>query len=74
MNMLTPYVNTDVQIPKKMMHALTMFEFRCVARRIHSVPLGVVREFLTEQYGKEFADGFKPEYLLSSQDLSIDPQ
>ena len=63
---MSPIVNTDVKMPKKMLKALTLHETFCVASGIDSVTEQQVKEFLAKRCN--FADDFKPEYLFSSQE------
>lgn len=63
--LLSPNINTDVKMPKKMMNALNRNEAICVVTGVKSVTEEDVREFLRKEYGEEFASKFKPEYLYS---------
>lgn len=63
---LTPYVNTDVKIPRKLFDALTLHEVSCCMRNINSVSQDDVRAFLSDRFNNEMALLFKPEYLLKS--------
>jgi hypothetical protein len=63
---LTPYVNTDVKIPRKMLDALTLHEFSCAAQDIHAVSAQSVEAFLLTRFSKKLASQFKPEYLIKS--------
>ena len=63
----TPFVNVDVKMSKKMLNALTMHEFYCIGHQIKSVTEQSVKEFLSDQYGADMAEVFKPEYLINSQ-------
>lgn len=62
---LSPMVNVDVQMPKKMLHALGIFEAVSVVKGLQTVTEAQVRDFLAERHGADFAATFKPEYLFS---------
>lgn len=62
---LSPYVNVDVKMPKKVLRALSMHETFCVVSRIEAVDEASVREFLRQRFNDKIADSFKPEYLYS---------
>jgi hypothetical protein len=63
---LSPYVNTDVKIPRKMLEALTLHEVSCAARGIETVSEPAVRQFLADRFNPALALRFKPEYLIST--------
>jgi hypothetical protein len=65
-DILSPYVNTDVKIPRKMLEALTLHEVSCAARGIETVSEPSVRQFLTDRFNAALALRFKPEYLIKS--------
>ena len=73
MNLL-PIVNTDTKMSKKMLDALTLFETYCVVSNIQSVTYQSVIDYLTSHYGTELSQYFKPQYLISNQDVSTSPQ
>lgn len=64
---MTPYVNVDVKMSKDMLRALTMHEFFCIGSKIESVTEESVKSFLKERFNEKLANGFKPEFLFSSQ-------
>lgn len=72
--LLSPNVNTDVKMTKKMMHALNRHEAICRCLRVKEVTDEAVKKFLTEEYGQEFASKFKTEYLFNSQASVTHPQ
>jgi elongation factor P--beta-lysine ligase len=63
---LTPFVNTDIKMPKKLFDALTLHEVSCCAQEISIVTPESVQAFLTERFTADLAAKFKPEYLISS--------
>lgn len=63
-DVLTPYVNTDVKIPKSVFDALTLHEFSCLAQNIATVTPDNVKEFLVARFGDKIAAKFRPEYLI----------
>lgn len=65
---LSPYVNVQVKMPKRMIDALTVHEFHCISKQIKSVTDESVKQFLIDRYDQLIADQFKPEYLLNSQE------
>ena len=66
-NILSPFVNTDVRMPKKLLEALTLHEFYCCSSNIKKVSEANVRSFLNEHYGASMSDKFRPEYLINTQ-------
>ena len=60
---MTPLVNVDVPMPKSMLDALTLHETFCVASGIETVTHESVCEFLSQRFGEQVANKFKPEYL-----------
>ena len=60
---MTPTVNTDVPMPKAMLNALTLHETYCMASGIETVTHESVCEFLSQRFGEQVANKFKPEYL-----------
>jgi hypothetical protein len=60
---MTPTVNTDVPMPKTMLNALTLHETFCIASGIDQVTHESVCEFLSQRFGEQIANKFKPEYL-----------
>lgn len=64
---MTPYVNVDVKMSKDMLRALTLHEFFCIGLKIESVTEESVKSFLKERFNEKLANGFKPEFLFSSQ-------
>lgn len=66
--LLSPMVNTDIKMPKKMFDALAFYESHCIVRSIEAVTTAQVQAFLTENYSAALAQGFKPEYLYKSRE------
>ena len=62
--MLTPYVNTEAKMPKKMFDALCAFEWVTCAKGVTEVERQSVIEFLREKHGQQLADAFRDEFLL----------
>jgi hypothetical protein len=60
---MTPLVNVDVPMPKTMLDALTLHETYCIASGINTVTHESVYEFLSQRFGDQVANKFKPEYL-----------
>jgi hypothetical protein len=60
---MTPIVNVDVPMSKSMLDALTLHETFCVASGIETVTHESVCEFLSQRFGDQVANKFKPEYL-----------
>jgi hypothetical protein len=60
---MTPLVNVDVPMSKAMLDALTLHETYCVASGIETVTHESVCEFLSQRFGEQIANKFKPEYL-----------
>jgi hypothetical protein len=60
---MTPTVNTDIPMPKAMLNALTLHETFCIASGIEQVTHESVCEFLSQRFGEQVANKFKPEYL-----------
>lgn len=65
--LLSPIVNTDVKMPRKMFEALTLHETCCLVTNVHSVTEDSVKEFLCNRYGEKLADNFDPKFLFNSQ-------
>ena len=65
-DILTPFVNTDVKIPKPVLDALTLHEFSCLAKQVATVSPESVRQFLTARFGEKIAAKFRPEYLIKA--------
>jgi hypothetical protein len=65
-DVLTPYVNTDVKIPKKLRDALTLFETSCCMRGVKTVTALDAQQFLAEHFDNNLASTFNSEYLLKS--------
>lgn len=63
---LSPIVNTDVKMPRKMLDALGLHETRCVVTGVTQTTEESVKAFLTERYGKELANKFNPSFLFST--------
>ena len=61
---LSPYVNTEIRMPKDMFDALVDNEGHWVASRIKAVSEQDVKGFLAKEYDQKMADRFKPQYLL----------
>lgn len=72
--LLSPNVNTDVKMTQKMMHALNRHEAICRCLRVKAVTDQAVKKFLSDEYGQEFAEKFRPEYLFSSPESATHPQ
>lgn len=66
-NKMSPIVNTDVKMPKKMLKALTLHETFCVASNINNVTPEQVKQFLLERFDKKLAEQFNPSYLFNNQ-------
>lgn len=60
---MTPTVNVDVPMSKTMLEALTLHETFCIASGIESVSHESVYEFLSQRFGDQVANKFKPDYL-----------
>ena len=60
---MTPTVNVDVPMNKAMLEALTLHETFCIASGIETVTHESVCEFLSQRFGDQVANKFKPEYL-----------
>lgn len=60
---MTPTVNVDVPMTKAMLDALTLHETYCVASGIETVTHESVCEFLSQRFGDQVANQFKPHYL-----------
>lgn len=65
-DILTPFVNTDIKMPKSVLDALTLHEFSCLAKQVAIVSPDAVREFLTSRFGEKMAAKFRPEYLIKA--------
>lgn len=65
---LSPLVNTDVKMSKKMLAALGLHETRCVVTGVQSVTEESVRAFLVDRYGEKLATTFNPKFLFNIQD------
>jgi hypothetical protein len=71
---MIPVVNTDVKMPKRMMHALNIFEAICAVRGIDQVTGEQVAEFLQEKYGPKMVAAFRSEYLFKNPAAGASPQ
>ena len=60
---MTPTVNVDVPMNKAMLEALTLHETFCIASGIETVTHESVCEFLSQRFGDQVANQFKPDYL-----------
>jgi hypothetical protein len=60
---MTPLVNTEVPMSRTMLDALTLHETFCIASGINTVTHESVCEFLSQRFGDQVANKFKPEYL-----------
>ena len=60
---MTPTVNVDVPMPKHMLNALTLHETFCIASGIETVTPEAVCQFLSQRFGDQVANQFKPDYL-----------
>ena len=65
-DILTPFVNTDVKIPRKLRDALTLHETSCCMRGVKTVTAADVRQFLTDRFDGNLATLFNSAYLLKS--------
>jgi hypothetical protein len=65
-DILTPFVNTDVKIPRRLRDALTMHETSCCMRGVKTVTVGDVQQFLTNYFDSDMAALFTAKYLLKS--------
>lgn len=63
---LTPYVNTEVKMSRKMMEALTLHEFFCLSKNIETVEEEAVKGFLRSRFNTDLANKFLPQYLIRS--------
>ena len=61
---MIPVINTEVKMPKRMMHALNIFEAICAVRGVDRVTEEQVAEFLKDKYSDKMAAAFQPEYLF----------
>jgi len=61
---MSPIVNTDIKMPKKMLEALTLHETYCIVSNINSVTESSVKEWLLKNFNQEISNSFKPEYLF----------
>ena len=66
---LSPYINVDVKMSKRMLHALNRHEAICAVTGVKAVSEADIRKFLADDYGLDFAKQFKPEYMYSPQEL-----
>ena len=64
---LTPFVNVEVPMSEDMLHALNRQEAICVCQGIDTVTVDSTILFLTEKYNANFANQFKPEYLIAER-------
>lgn len=62
-----PLVNVDIKMPKKMFEALGIYETICAVTNVTYVDEDTVKKYLTEKYGSELAEKFKPEFLSKDQ-------
>jgi protoporphyrinogen oxidase len=62
---MTPIVNTDVAMPKKLFESLCLFETWCVAKQKTNTSEQEVKQWLTERFGDKVASQFKAEFLYS---------
>lgn len=65
---MSPLVNTEAKMPKKMFDALCVHEAMCCVQNIFEVDEASVSKWLAEKHGSDFAAKFKPEYLMDSND------
>ena len=64
---LTPIVNVDVKMTRKMLQALGLLEATCVVKGIETVTEAEVRAYLAERHGTAFAATFRPDFLHSTK-------
>ena len=64
---LTPFVNIEVPMSEDMLHALNRHEAICVSQGIDTVTVDSTILFFTEKYNANFANQFKPEYLIAER-------
>jgi hypothetical protein len=72
--LLSPIVNTDIKMPRKMLDALGLHETRCVVTGVTQTTEESVKAFLTERYGEELASKFQPAFLFSIPNALANPQ
>jgi hypothetical protein len=61
---LTPFVNVEVPMSEDMLHALNRQEAICACKGIDTVTVDSTILFLSQKYNTNFANQFKPEYLI----------
>ena len=61
---MSPIVNTDIKMPKKMLEALGLHETYCIMSNINIVTETSVKEWLLKNFDQEISNSFKPEYLF----------
>jgi hypothetical protein len=61
---LTPFVNVEVPMSEDMLNALNIQEAICNCKNIDTVTVESTILFLTQKYNTNFANQFKPEYLI----------
>ena len=72
--LLSPIVNTDIKMPRKMLDALGLHETRCVVTGVTQTTEESVKAFLTERYGEELSSKFQPAFLFSIPNALANPQ
>jgi hypothetical protein len=65
---LSPIVNTDIKMSKKMFDALCLHEMRCMVTGVHQITEESVKTFLTERCGEKLASTFQPHFLFNIPD------
>ena len=66
---MTPMVNVDVKMPASMLRVLSLHETFCVMSGIYEVSNDEVIKFIKEKAGDKVASLFRPEFLISSQEI-----
>lgn len=61
---LTPFVNVEVPMSEDMLNALNIQEAICNCKNIDTITVESTILFLTQKYNTNFANQFKPEYLI----------
>ena len=64
---MSPYVNTDIKMSKKMLEALSLHETFCIMSNINTVTESSVKEWLEKNFNKKISDDFKSDYLFNNQ-------
>lgn len=61
---MTPIVNVDVKMGKKMLDALSIHEAYCTGMKIDEVTEKDVKEFLSDRFSNKLSDKFEIKYLF----------